>query len=93
RFRAGQLGRPLRPAAAGNRWRTWLGALLAAGSLGQLLAPKAAAQTTIRGTAGPLPAAVPASAPASSTGSPAASDQTTQPLRGLREAARGGSQH
>jgi hypothetical protein len=58
RFRAEQLGQPLRPAhVASNRWRTWLGALLAAGSLGQLAASKAAAQPAMRGMAGPLPLA------------------------------------
>jgi hypothetical protein len=81
RFRAGQLARPLQPAPAEpNRWRAWLGALLAVGSLGQLLAPKAAAQTAVRGTAGPVPAAVaPAQEPASPTGSPAAGSRATQP--------------
>jgi len=74
RFRAEQLGQPLQLAgAAPNRWRNWLGALLAAGSLGQLLAPKAAAQTTIRGTAGPLPRAASATPePAVPAGHPAA---------------------
>lgn len=64
RFRATQLGHPLQPVAAEpNGWRTWLGTVLAAGSLG-LLAPKAAGQTAIRGTAGPLPAAAATSDPA-----------------------------
>ena len=65
RIRADQLVRPLQPAQATSRWRTWLGAVLAAGSLGALLVPKASAQTpqyTYAGSAGPIPA-TPASGP------------------------------
>ncbi|RZK59837.1 MAG: hypothetical protein EOO59_07385 [Hymenobacter sp.] len=57
RFQASQLARPLLPPPAPSRWRTWLGALLAAGSLSTLLAPKAAAQYHYAGSAGPVPVA------------------------------------
>ena len=63
RFRAGQLARPLVAPVPASRWRSWLGAVLTAGSLGTLLAPKAAAQTSSNYYAGPQPAA-PAGAPA-----------------------------
>ncbi|WP_223652486.1 carboxypeptidase-like regulatory domain-containing protein [Hymenobacter psoromatis] len=62
RFRAGQLARPLWPAAPGGaapRWRTWLAALVTAG--GALGAGRVAAQTTGGYfSAGPIPAAQPA---------------------------------
>lgn len=61
RFRATQLERPLRPPPAASRWRAWLGALLAVGSLGSGLAPQAAAQYHYAGSAGPLPATPPPS--------------------------------
>ena len=57
RFRAGQLERPLRPAPAPTRWRSWLGAALALG--GVLGGGRALAQTAVRGTAGPLAATSP----------------------------------
>ena len=87
RFRATQLGHPLQSAATEpNRWRTWLGALLAVGSLGQLLAPKAAAQTAIRGTAGPMPVAAAAatSEPAVPAGRSVAEPAATSQPKGSR---------
>lgn len=59
RFRATQLGRPLQPPPAASRWRAWLGALLAVGSLGSGLAPQANAQYHYAGSAGPLPTTPP----------------------------------
>lgn len=85
RFQATQLGRPLQPAAALSRWRTWLGALLTAGSLGQLLAPRAMAQTALRGTAGPLPVATAVTkAPLAPSASPAAGPTATLQPHGSR---------
>lgn len=59
RFRSTQLGRPLQPPPAASRWRAWLGALLAVGSLGSGLAPQASAQHHYAGSTGPLPATPP----------------------------------
>nr|GFD09877.1 hypothetical protein [Tanacetum cinerariifolium] len=73
RFRADQLGRALQASAPASRWRTWLSALLAVGSLGQLAATRAAAQTAVRGTAGPLPAAA---SPAQVAATPASAGST-----------------
>lgn len=85
RFRAGQLGQPLQLAAAPNRWRTWLGALLAASSLGQLPAPRAMAQTALRGTAGPLPIAAAATQePTAPPTSPVAESAATLRPHGSR---------
>ena len=81
RFRAAQLGRSLQPPARASRWRTWLGALLAAGSLGTGLVPKAAAQHHLSGSAGPLPVAPLSRGPALAT--PSGSGETGAPAVGV----------
>ncbi len=72
RLRADQLARPLQPVADGHRPRPWLRVVLALGSLGALLGHKAAAQTIVGGSAGPVPmAASPAQEPVYTPSSPA----------------------
>ncbi|GAA4503022.1 hypothetical protein GCM10023172_27200 [Hymenobacter ginsengisoli] len=88
RLRPDQLERPLVPAAAPGRWRSWLGAVLALG--GMLGAGRAAAQTRSY-YAGPFPAVVSTSTstqhgqPAASTSAPPASTSGSGPvtLRGV----------
>jgi len=63
RLRASQLGRPLVDPAPGPRWRAWLGAVLAAGSV--LGATEAAAQVSPNYySGGPAPTTGPATTPA-----------------------------
>ncbi|WP_191906430.1 carboxypeptidase-like regulatory domain-containing protein [Hymenobacter baengnokdamensis] len=84
RLRADQLNRPLLPTVPASRWRTWLGAVLAAGSL--LSASRATAQAaTSYYSGGPTPAL----APTGSSVSPAAGS-TAAPVPAVPTIAPGG---
>lgn len=78
RFRADQLARPLLPAAPVNRWRSWLGAVLAVG--GVLGAGRAAGQSLQYG-GGPEPVAAAPGGATSAAEKPAGqAEQPTAPL-------------